>query len=174
MGLVRLREQHKRDPLWCDLKFGQWLEVHCSFREERGHARGFRKGVKAGLAQAEGSAPPVSIKTLVSIWGVLVPSLAVVNCLLLLLALRLVRQDYVMWLALVMVILPATVVAQATGTAFLVARLYNWLLKRPDDGQVIVIKIPAETADKDGEEYSLWGTEQINDAINDDTGDSSG
>lgn len=165
MGLMRLREQHKRDPLWCDMKFGEWLEVHCAFREERGHARGFRKGVKAGLARAEGSAPPVSMRTLALVWSVLVPALSVVNTLLLLLALRLVQQDYLMWLAFVMVILPATVIAQAIGSHFLVARAYNWLLKRPDDGQVIVIKIPAEPADKDGEEYSLWGTEQINDAI---------
>lgn len=166
MGLVRLREQHKRDPLWCDMRFGEWLEVHCAFREERGHARGFRKGVKAGLAQAEGSAPPVSMRTLALVWSVLVPALAVVNTLLLLLALRLVQQEAVTWLALVMVILPATVIAQATGVGFLWSRAYNRLLQRPDDGEVIVIKIPAESVDNDNDEYSLWGTGEIKDAIN--------
>jgi hypothetical protein len=169
MGLVRLREQHKRDPLWCDMKFGSWLEVHCAFREERGHARGFRKGVKAGLAQAEGSAPPVSMRTLALVWSVIVPALAVVNALLLLLAIRLIEQDLVMWFALVMVLLPFTVVSQATGTGFLFQRLYNWCLKRPDDEQVIVVKVPMESADKEDDEYSLWGTEQINDAINEGT-----
>lgn len=166
LSLTRLREEHKRDPLWCDMKFGDWLAAHTAFREERGHARGFRKGVKAGLARAEGSAPPVSMQTLVYIWSVLVPSLAVVNTLLLLLAIRLTQQDQTGLLTLVMVLLPATAVAQATGTGFLVARLYNWCLKRPDDGEVIVVKIPVDTADKESDEYSSWGTEQITDAIN--------
>ncbi len=165
MGLRRLREQHKRDPLWCDMKFGDWLEVHCCFREERGHARGFRKGVKVGLAQSEGAAPPISMRTLALVWGVLVPALAAVNTLLLLLALRLIEQGYTAWLFLVVTILPFTVVAQATGTGFLVARLYNHLLGRPDDGDVIVIKIPLDSADKEDDEYSDWGTEQIKDAL---------
>jgi hypothetical protein len=166
MGLIRLREEHKRDPLWCDMRFGEWLELHNAFREERGHARGFKKGVKAGLARAEGSAPPVSMKTLALIWSVLVPSLAVVNTLLLLLAIRLMRQEHTWWLVLVMILLPVTVVTQSTGTYFLVARLYNWCLKRPDEGEVIVIKIPVDTVDKEDEEYSSWGTGQITDAIN--------
>ena len=166
LSLTRLREEHKRDPLWCDMKFGDWLEARDCFREERGHARGFRKGVKAGLARAEGSAPPVSMRTLVYVWSVLVPSLAVVNTLLLLLAIRLTNQEQTPWLIVVMVLMPATVVAQATGSGFLIARLYNWCLKRPDDGEVIVVKIPVDTADKEGDEYSSWGTEQITNAIN--------
>ena len=165
MGLVRLRERHKRDPLWCDMKFGSWLEVECSFREQRGHARGFRQGVKAGLARAEGAAPPISVRTLALVWSGLVPALAAVNTLLLLLSVRLVEQENMMWLIVVMVILPATVVAQATGAGFLWARLYNYLLKRPDDGHVIVIKIPEDSVDKDSGEHSLWDEEQTKNAI---------
>lgn len=163
MALVRLHEEHKRDPLWCDMRFGDWLELRLAFFEERGYARGYRRGVRTGLAQAEGSAPPVSVKTLALIWSVLVPALAVVNAFLILLAVELVGKNYQWAFVLTLLILPATVVSQATGTTFLCHRLYNWLLKKKDDHDLIVVKVPLEDADND--EGSDWGSEQITNAI---------
>lgn len=169
MGLTRLREEHKRDPLWCDMRFGDWLELRLAFVEERGHARGFRKGVRTGLAQTEGSAPPVSLKTLALIWSVLVPALGVVNAFLILLAVELVGKNLQWAFVLTLLILPATVVAQATGTGFLLNRLLNWLLNKKDDGEVIVVKVPVEDADMDLDDSSSWGQERIRDAINEGT-----
>lgn len=163
LSLVRLQEEHRRDPLWHHYQFGDWVQLQLSFREERGHARGFRKGVKMGLVQAENtSAPPVSLRTLTWAWGVFVPLLALTNAALIPLLVQFGDGREWLKLALVSVIFPATVYLQAVGTGFLARRVLNKALNKPDDGDVIVVKIPIDSADN---EDSKWGQEQITDAI---------
>lgn len=169
LTLVRLREEHKRDPLWHAFRFGDWVQLQLSFREERGHARGFRKGVKMGLVQAEGtSAPPISVKTLTWAWGAFTPLLALANAALLPLVVQFGGGREWLKLAFVSLLFPATVYLQAVGTGFLVRRLLNKALNKPDDGDVIVVKIPVNKYDVNDEELddgSRWGQEQISDAI---------
>lgn len=160
--LLKLEYEHRIDPLWSDLKFGDWLELRLAFVEERGYVRGFRQGIKAAQAQLSGVAPAITEKQRLYLYLCVVPVASAILTVLVLMGVRAVQQDSILGVAAVCIVSPAVLALHAIASWGLVRMAINNALGIETEDRVILAKPPV---DPDGDVASDKGVEQITNVI---------
>lgn len=140
--LQKLKYEHRIDPLWSELKFGDWLELRLAFVEERGYVRGFRQGVKAAQAQLGGVAPALTSRQRLYLWLSVWPISSVALTLLVHIGIRAVQQESIFGVALVCTITPVFLALQVAASWNLVRMCVNKALGKDDDDRLILVKPP--------------------------------
>lgn len=161
--LQKLKYEHRIDPLWSELKFGDWLELRLAFVEERGYVRGFRQGVKAAQAQLGGVAPALTSRQRLILWLSVWPISSVALTLLVNIVVKAVQQESLFGVALVCTISPVFVALQVAASWNLVRMAINKALGKDDDNdRVILVKSPDDLGK---EVTSEKGVKDISSAI---------
>lgn len=161
--LQKLKYEHRIDPLWSDLNFGDWLELRLAFVEERGYVRGFRQGVKAAQAQLSGVAPALTERQRLYLWLCVLPIASGILTLLVIMGVRYVQQESILGVALVCTIAPAVLALHAIASWSLVRMAINKALGKDDDEDRVILVKPPVDPDKDA--TSDKGVEAISGAI---------
>ncbi len=161
--LQKLKYEHRIDPLWSDLKFGDWLELRLAFVEERGYVRGFRQGIKAAQAQLSGVAPALTERQRLYLWLAVLPIASMVLTLLVITGVRAIQQENHWVVALVCTLTPAFLALHAIASWSLVHMAIKKALGQDDDSdRVILVKPPV---DPENVEPSDKGVKDISSAI---------
>ncbi len=143
--LQKLKYEHRIDPLWSDLKLGDWLELRLAFVEERGYVRGFRQGVRSAQAQLSGVAPAITEKQRLYLWLCVLPIASAILTMLVFMGVRYVKDESILGVALVCTLAPAVLALHALASWGLVRMALNKALGKDDAAdRVILVKPPVD------------------------------